>query len=181
MVRGEALVQSAPIYFLKTARLGLRLWSSEDLPLALALWGDIQVTRLIGGPFSEEQIREGLDREIASMRTYGVQYWPAFSLADGDFAGCCGLRPYEPEDHIYELGFHFRPCHWGKGFAVESARAVIAHAYDSLGAQGLFAGHHPENLASRKVLEKLEFRFTREELYTPTGKLHRCYFLAPSR
>lgn len=173
-------MRSAPIYFLKTARLGLRLWSSDDLSLALALWGDIQVTRLIGGPFSEQQIRERLEREIASMRAQAVQYWPAFSLTDGDFAGCCGLRPYKPEERVYELGFHFRPCYWGKGFAAESAQAVIGHAHDSLGAQGLFAGHHPENLASRKVLEELGFRFTHEELYAPTGKLHRCYSLTSS-
>ena len=173
-------MQSAPTYFLKTARLGFRLWSSDDLPLALALWGDPQVTRFIGGPFSETQIQERLAREIASMSDQRVQYWPVFSLADGDFAGCCGLRPYKPEECIYELGFHLRPAHWGKGFAVESARAVIAHAFDSLGAQQLFAAHHPENLASRKVLEKLAFRFTHEELYAPTGQMHRCYILEPS-
>ena len=138
------------------------------------------MTRFIGGPFSETQIQERLAREIASMSDQRVQYWPVFSLADGDFAGCCGLRPYKPEECIYELGFHLRPAHWGKGFAVESARAVIAHAFDSLGAQQLFAAHHPENLASRKVLEKLGFRFTHEELYAPTGQMHRCYILEPS-
>jgi RimJ/RimL family protein N-acetyltransferase len=168
---------AAPVYFLKTARLGFRLWSIEDLPLARALWGDLQVTRYIGGPFSEEQIQERLAREISFMSAHHVQYWPLFSFADGDFAGCCGLRPYKPEERIYELGFHLRPPHWGKGFAMESARAVTKHAYDSLEAQGLFAAHHPKNLASQKVIEKLGFRFTHEEFYPPTGEMHRCYFL----
>jgi ribosomal-protein-alanine N-acetyltransferase len=171
------IVQSAPAYFLKTACLGFRQWSVDDFPLAYALWGDIQVTRFFGGPFSEEQIQERLAREVASMRAQGVQYWPVFLLADGVFVGCCGLRPYKPEERIYELGFHLRPSHWGKGFAVESARAVIAHAYESLGTEALFAGHHPENFASQKVLEKLGFRFTHEELYAPTGEMHRCYLL----
>lgn len=170
-------MQTHPNYFLRTARLGFRLWSVEDFPLALALWGDSHVTRLIGGPFTEQQIQERLTREIASMDADHVQYWPVFLLADSDFAGCCGLRPYKPAERIYELGFHLRPEHWGKGFAGESARAVIAHAFGSLGARGLFAGHHPENLASCRVLERLGFRFTHEELYVPTGKLHRCYLL----
>lgn len=164
-------------YFLKTERLGFRLWSVDDFPLALALWGDVKVTRLIGGPFSEKEIQERLTREIASMQSHGIQYWPVFLLSDGEFAGCCGLRPYRPEEMIFELGFHFRPAYWGKGLAVEAAQAVIRHASESLGARGLFAGHHPENLASRKVLEKLGFRFTHEELYAPTGKMHSCYFL----
>ena len=75
------------------------------------------------------------------------------------------------------LGFHFRPMHWGKGFAGEASRAVIGHAFKSLGARGLFAGHYPENHASSKVLEKLGFRFTHEEPYPPTGRMHRCYML----
>ena len=57
-------------YFLKTARLGFRRWSTSDLPLALALWGDPQVTRFIGGPFSHEQIEEKLRNEIASMNAH---------------------------------------------------------------------------------------------------------------
>jgi ribosomal-protein-alanine N-acetyltransferase len=170
-------VQSSPDYFLKSARLGFRLWSIEGLPLARALWGDPQVARYIGGPFSEEQIQQRLAREISSMSMHRVQYWPVFSLADGEFAGCCGLRPYKPEERIYELGFHLRPAHWGKGFAVESARAVITHAYDLLRASALFAAHHPENSASRKVIEKLGFRFTHEEFYPPTGNMHRAYIL----
>jgi len=172
-----AIAQSAPAYFLKTPRLGFRLWSLDDLPLALSLWGDTRVTGLIGGPFSERQIQERLGGEITSMDVQHVQYWPIFSLVDGDFAGCCGLRPYKSEERIYELGFHLRPAHWGKGFAAESAQGVIAHAFGSLKAQKLFAGHHPNNVASRHVLERLGFRFTHEELYAPTGKLHRCYLL----
>ena len=170
-------MQTGPIYFLKTPRSGFRLWSMDDFPLALALWGDIRVTRFIGGPFSEKEVRERLTREIATLQVHGIQYWPVFLLADGDFAAFCGLRPYRSEEKICELGFHFRPAYWGKGFAVEAAQSVIRHAFESLRAKGLFAGHHPENPASRKVLEKLGFRFTHEELYAPTGKMHGCYFL----
>ena len=173
-------MHSAPAYFLKTLRLGFRLWSLGDLRLAVSLWGDTRVTRLIGGPFSEKQIQERLAGEITSMDALRVQYWPIFLLAGGDFAGCCGLRPCKSEEKIYELGFHLRPAYWGKGFALESAQGVIAHAFDSLKAQKLLAGHHPENVASRHVLEKLGFRFTHEELYAPTGRLHRCYLLESS-
>jgi ribosomal-protein-alanine N-acetyltransferase len=174
-------LETASAYFLKTARLGFRAWTTEDLPFALALWGDAKVTRLIGGPFSEEQIRKRLACEINNMREYGVQYWPVFLLSGYVFAGCCGLRPHTPEECIYELGFHFCAEHWGKGYAMESARAAIAYAFDSLGARGLFAGHHPDNTASQRVVEKLGFRFTHEEVYAPTGRMHRCYLLGAAQ
>jgi len=164
-------------YFLKTERLGFGRWSQDDLPLALALWGDPEVTRYIGGPFSERRVRERLAREIASMNEAGVQYWPLFLRSSDEFVGCTGLHPRKSELRCYQLGFHFRPAFWKQGLAEEAGRAAVAYAFESLGAEELFAGHHPENAASRRVLEKLGFHFTHEEFYSPTGLLHSSYSL----
>jgi len=165
------------VYFLRTARLGFRCWSEDDLPLALALWGDPAVTALIGGPFTPEMVHERLHREIALRREHGVQYWPVF-LADGaPFIGCAGLRPYRLEDRIYELGVHLRTAFQGKGLAREAANAVIGYAFATLRAESLFAGHHPRNEASRRLLLKLGFVATHEELYAPTGLMHPSYLL----
>jgi RimJ/RimL family protein N-acetyltransferase len=61
--------------------------------------------------------------------------------------------------------------------AQEAGRAVIAFAFENLGAEALFAGHHPANSASRRVLAKLGFQFTHDEFYPPTGLMHRSYLL----
>jgi ribosomal-protein-alanine N-acetyltransferase len=156
-------------YFLKTQRLGFRCWTKQDLPAARALWGDLEVTRFFGGPFSEEEIAQRLGRELSRMETYGFQYWPIFHLSDDEHVGCCGLRPYRPERQMPELGFHLRPKYWGQGLAVEAAQGVIAFAFGSLGAKSLSAGHHPENLASRKVLEKLGFLYMHDEFFPTLG------------
>jgi [ribosomal protein S5]-alanine N-acetyltransferase len=164
-------------FFLQTERLGFRCWSDADLDLAMGVWGDPEVTRLIGGPFSRAQVGERLAGEIATMRTHGVQYWPVFLLATGDHVGCCGLRPYETEERIFEVGIHLRKEFWGQGYAPEATRAVMAHAFETLGAAALFAGHHPANDASRRVLETLGFRYTHDEHYPPTGLKHPSYLL----
>jgi RimJ/RimL family protein N-acetyltransferase len=156
-------------YFLKSARLGFRHWSREDLPVARELWGDIGVTRFFGGPFSEEEIGRRLEREIARMETHQFQYWPIHVLSDDEFAGCCGLRPYRLEDQVHELGFHLRPKFWRQGMAVEAARAVMGFAFERLGARGLSAGHHPGNVNSKKVLEKLGFQYTHDEFFEVLG------------
>ena len=166
-------------YFLKTVRLGFGQWRLDDLWLADALWGDRRVTRLIGGPFSAEQVKQRLLREIETMQSAGIQYWPLFWLADGDFVGCCGLRPHEPEARIFAFGYHLCPAYWGMGVALEAGQAVIDLAFDERGAAALFAGHHPENAASRRVLAKLGFRFTHEQIYPPTGLMHPSYLLIP--
>lgn len=164
-------------YFLTTPRVGFRYWTEQDLPLALALWGDPEVTAFIGGPFTEEMVRARLTKEIAQMQECGVQYWPIF-FRDGDqHAGCAGLRPYRPAECIYELGVHLRRSFWRQGLATEAARAVINHAFTTLRVQALFAGHHPDNQSSRQLLLKLGFTHTHEELYPPTGQMHPSYLL----
>jgi RimJ/RimL family protein N-acetyltransferase len=48
----------------------------------------------------------------------------------------------------------------GPGFATEAARAVIDHAFGSLGHNVLEAGARVSNPASRRVLEKCGFQWT---------------------
>src|SRR5262249_44695927 len=139
-------------YFLKTARLGFRLWSLDDTPFAHALWGNAEVTKFFGGPFPEDEVRVRLQRELTRHETYGFQYWPIHLLADGHPVGCCGLRPYWPDKKIPELGFHLLPKYWGRGLAMEAARAVITRGFETLGATSISAGHHPDNVNSKKVL-----------------------------
>jgi RimJ/RimL family protein N-acetyltransferase len=164
-------------YFLQSERLGFRPWSETDMELATALWGDPEVTKLIGGPFSREQVQERLSHEIATMRSHSIQYWPIFLLATDEHVGCCGLRPYKSEEGICEIGVHLRKEYWGAGYAPEATLAVMEYAFSTLGVKGLFAGHNPANEASRRVLEKLGFRYTHDEYYPPTGLNHPSYIL----
>jgi RimJ/RimL family protein N-acetyltransferase len=164
-------------FFLCSQRLGFRHWRATDTAHAQSLWGDVEVTRLVGGPFDASGIDARLGREIAQQQTDGVQYWPIFLLEDHEFVGCCGLRPYPHGEGMYELGFHLRPQFWGLGLAMEAACAVIAHAFDTLSAASLFAGHHPDNAASAHLLERLGFRYDHHEFYAPTGLDHPSYVL----
>lgn len=164
-------------YFLTTRRLGFGIWQESDLDLAFRLWSDPEVTRLIGGPFSKEDVRKRLILELQTQREHQVQYWPLFLLATGDHIGCCGLRPYRVEDGIFEAGAHLKTAYQGQGYALEAAGAVIDYAFAKLNIRALFAGHNPANKASRRLIEKLGFRFTHTEFYPPMGLEHPSYLL----
>jgi len=161
-----------------TARLAFRLWTEADLPLARAVFGDPQVTALVGGPFDDAAVAARLATELANQRDHAIAYWPIL-LRGGPEIGCCGLKPRDRARRVYELGFYLCPPSWGQGFAVEAGASVIAHAFGALGATALFAGHHPENRSSRRTLERLGFRYTHHELYPPTGLEHPGYELLP--
>jgi RimJ/RimL family protein N-acetyltransferase len=60
-----------------------------------------------------------------------------------------------------ELGYFIARPFWGRGYATEAGRAMIAFARDSLRLARLNAGYFTDNSASGRVLEKLGF--------TPTG------------
>jgi [ribosomal protein S5]-alanine N-acetyltransferase len=172
---GSARMSTGSPYFLVTARLGFRCWRTDDLSLALGLWSDPEVSRFIGGPFSSAQISQRLEDEISLMTSHRVQYWPVFLRDDGQHVGCAGLRPYQPEEHIYEIGVHLRPGFWRKGLAQEATNAIADYGFTTLGIRGLFAGHHPANEKSRHLLEKFGFTFIGEQFYAPTGLKHPSY------
>lgn len=167
-------------YFLRSPRLGFSVWTPSDLPLAFELWGDPEVTRLTGGPFTPQQVRARLQRELNNQEQHGIQYWPIFLGETGEHIGCCGLQPHKPTEGVYELGFQLRVAFWGRGFAGEAAQAVVAHAFTALGMRALYAGHHPGNPASRAVLTRVGFHYTHDEFYPPTGQIEPCYLLLRS-
>jgi len=165
------------IYFLTSERLGFRCWNSRDESRAIDLWCNQQVTALIGGPWSREAALDRLSQEIDQQRQYRVAYWPVFLRADGRFAGCAGLRPYESGKAIYEMGVHLLPEFWGQGLAREACEAIVSHAFGRLGISAIFAGHHPRNAASGRLLMKLGFTYQGDQRYIPTGLMHPTYLL----
>ena len=164
-------------YFMKTERLGFSNWSEHDGNLAASLWGEPEVTRYIcaSGVFSQEEIQDRLQTEINTFRLYHVQYYPVFELNSGELAGCCGLRPFESEQNIYELGLHFRKEFWHKGYGYEAGTAAIQYGFHTLHVSEIRAGHHPDNTASRALLAKLGFQYTGDTYYAPTGLYHPSY------
>ncbi len=175
--RSKAAPSESTGYFLTTERLGFRCWTARDESLAIDLWCNPQVTALIGGPWTREVALERLAWEIEQQDQFGMQYWPVFLLADGRHAGCAGLRPYEAGQAIFEMGVHLLPEFWAQGFAREASEAIIPYAFGRLGAAAIFAGHHPQNVGSCRLLMKLGFTYQGEKLYIPTGLMHPAYLL----
>jgi ribosomal-protein-alanine N-acetyltransferase len=170
MIQGEK-------YFLKSSRLGFRQWCEDDLAIAIQLWGDYEVTKFFDArdQWSRDEVRKRLTEEIETEKQYGVQYWPIFRLSTMGHVGCCGLRPYDLSAGIYEIGFHIQSNQWRRGYAREAAAAVIDYAFNKLKASGLFAGHNPNNTASRHLIRQLGFRYTHDEFFSPTGLNHLSY------
>ena len=166
-------------FFLKSVRIGFSTWNIEDSKDAIELWGNPEVTRFITstGVMSHKDIESRLQKEIATYNTYKVQYFPIYLLSNLENIGCCGLRPYDIENNIYEVGIHLNPKYWGLGLAFEALHSIINYSFKSLNIKELFAGHNPYNKASENLLKKIGFSYLRDEFYEPTGLYHPSYSL----
>lgn len=164
-------------YFMETKRIRFSKWSEDDFPLAVQLWGEEDVTRYICASckFAEQDIQKRLTFEINNQIQFKVQYWPIFEITTGELIGCCGLRPFKAEENSYEIGFHLRKKFWGQGYAFEAATAVIKYFFTVVNGDKLFAGHHPQNMGSKKLLIRLGFQYIGDNFYEPTGLYHPSY------
>ena len=73
---------------------------------------------------------------------------------------------------VWNIGFWIHPDYWRKGYATEAARAVIAFGFGELAASKITTAHAVFNTPSKRVIEKLGFRFTGENPcgFTKQGK-----------
>jgi RimJ/RimL family protein N-acetyltransferase len=106
-----------------------------------------------------DQARDYIEtRMIGSYREHGFGMWVVAAKGEGAPAGLCGLVRRDVLPHV-DLGYAFLERWWGRGYAQEAAAAVLSHARAGLGLTTVAAIVNPDNAASRRVLEKIGFRF----------------------
>ena len=145
---------------LETDRLRLRRFTERDADLLYDLDNDPEVMRFLNGGLATPRqviVREILPRFLAaSTGADGFGYWAAIERASGRFVGWFSFRPSAGDDqHEVELGYRLRPAAWGKGYATEGAGALIRKGFLEHGVRRVIATTYEENVASRRVMEKV--------------------------
>ena len=95
------------------------------------------------------------------IKSYGLNGFGLFlvKLKEEDIAiGMCGLIKRPGLDDI-DIGYAFLPKARGKGYAYESAVAVLEYGKDVLGLKRIVAITTPDNKDSIHLLEKLGMKF----------------------
>ncbi len=142
-----------------TERLVLRAYEPDDLEqLHAVLYSDVEAMRLLGGPRDLAGTRFALERSMTQQEITGFSFWPVIERESGLLVGEAGLFPLAPDGPDVALGYAFGARWWGRGYATEASRAVIAEAFGELGMERLVAITREANRGSRHVLEKLGFR-----------------------
>jgi RimJ/RimL family protein N-acetyltransferase len=140
---------------LETERLLLRLSTLDDVDILVELDSDPAVMRYVTGGKPTARA----DVEALVRATLGTR-WLGFERVTGEFVGWFGLKS-APEPGERELGYRMRKATWGKGYATEAVRALLAVGFAELELTRVWAKTMTVNDRSRAVMERLGMRYVR--------------------
>jgi [ribosomal protein S5]-alanine N-acetyltransferase len=147
--------------FLETKRCNISTLQPSDAPFIFTLMNSPGWLQFIG----DRGIRSIADARnyiftgpMKSYRQYGFGLFLVQEKETGKKMGLCGLLKREQFDDI-DLGFAFLPEYNGKGYARESAMAIMDFAINELKLSRLLAFTDANNIKSIQLLEKLGFIF----------------------
>lgn len=141
---------------LKTKRLILRPMTRKYLKTTYQYSSDIENTRyMLYLPYETlEEAREQLNYYEEEWKRDNPIYYEFAILLGNEHIGEAGVD-YNEDRTVMEFGWILDKNYWGKGYAVEAVQAVLQFAIEELGAKHFCAHCDSENIASRRVMEKL--------------------------
>jgi len=146
---------------IQTERLLIRPFRLDDIEHAYAMNLDEEVSKYTGdgGVVTKEEIERRIIEDVfGDYKKHGFGRLAVELRGENKFIGFTGLKYLEDLNEV-DLGFRFMKKYWGMGIATESAKACIKLGFDTLALRKLMAMVLPENSASIRVLEKLNFNY----------------------
>ncbi len=146
---------------LETDRLILRHITKDDAGFIIKLMNEPSFIQNIGDKkvsTKEDACRYILDGPVDSYERFGFGLYLVELKNAGTAIGICGLIKRENLTDT-DIGFAFLPEFRSKGYAYESASAVLRYAKEACGLNRILGITSPDNTASIAVLEKLGLKF----------------------
>ncbi len=154
----------------RTDRLTLRELSLDDVDSMFEVLGDAIAMEHYPAPKTRVETWAWIEWARDSYERNGFGLWAVERSADGAFLGDCGpmLQPVENE-LVPEIGYHIIRREWGHGYATEASTACRDLVLGRLGFPRVVSIVAPENLASRRVAEKVH-ETMREFVWEKSGR-----------
>ena len=140
----------------------LRPWEEKDAEKLYNLAKSPNIGPNAGWP-PHKNIEESLTviKTVFSQKeTYAIIY-------NGEIVGCVGLL-FHPNCHgnwaedSAEIGYWVGEYFQNKGIATKASKILIKRAFNDLNIKKIYGTHYIKNLKSKRVLEKLGFKYLEE-------------------
>ena len=130
----------------------MREMSRSDFDPICKILQDEETTYAYEGAFSDDEVWEWIDRQIARYQKWGFGLWAVILKETDELIGQCGLtmQPWQDRE-VLEIGYLFCRQYWHRGYATEAARGCKKYAFEELGADEVCSIIRDTNTASQNV------------------------------
>jgi ribosomal-protein-alanine N-acetyltransferase len=155
-----------PIPTITTPNLTLRAFNPDDAELMHRILAGKDVLRYFPGTNAPtpEQVERMIESVLKHWEEKGYGLWAVELRQNGDLIGRCGLQLIADTAEV-EIDFIIDRQYWGRGLATEVGKASLKYGFEELGLVAVVGIVHPENLAAKRVLEKLGMQFVEATEY----------------
>jgi len=146
---------------LETARLRLRAFKESDAPALHRILSQPKMLQYFPGPDEAPPVEKAvrfIERQQAMWEDRGYAWWAVEEKATGRLLGWNGLQ-YLPETDETEIGYLIDREVWGQGLTTEAGHVGLRFGFEECSLEQIIALAHPDNAASRRVMEKLGLAF----------------------
>jgi RimJ/RimL family protein N-acetyltransferase len=143
---------------IETERLILRRWRAEDLDRYATMMADPEVTDWLGGGQTRAQAEAAIAGFEAQLEHLAMGTLAFERKSDRILVGSGGLRPVRediPLAPTVEAVWRLARSEWGRGYATEAARALIADGFSRMELDEIVAFTAETNQRSRAVMERI--------------------------
>ena len=147
---------------LKTERLLIDSIKTEDYDvLYQKIFSDTNVMQyaLMGKVLTQNESKQFIE-EYFSINTFSG-FFVVREQITGVLVGFAGLLSYTEIKNSMKFGFVLASNFWGKGYATEIGRAMIAYSKEKYHGMNIIATVNPLNYSSINVLKKLNLKYAK--------------------
>ncbi|AHC48470.1 putative acetyltransferase [Achromobacter xylosoxidans NBRC 15126 = ATCC 27061] len=143
-----------------TRRLRAERMSSTHLPFIAAMHADAALMATMGGTRDATASRRYVEHNMLHWAEHGYGMYALSERDSGALAGRAGLKlALSGKIERVEIAYAFLPTCWGRGYASEITRALLALGFERLPVDALSAVAIQANAASLRVMEKCGMRW----------------------
>lgn len=138
---------------IETKRLYLRKLNQLDFNALSLIMKDEQAMLAYENAFSDEEVQQWLDKQLARYEKYkNFGLWAVVLKETNEMIGQCGLTMQTwNEAEVLEIGYLFQRKYWHNGYATEAAIACKEYAFNILNADEVCSIIRDSNIASQNV------------------------------
>lgn len=159
--------------FIQSDQISIRQFVREDIPYYHQLYSDVELMKYVGPTRSWQENLQNLEQILKNYQEYpGYGIWAITTIQKPDNPiGVVALKHGEK----IELGYRISKSHQGKGLMTEGVLQILNYGFQSLELKEIVAFTHPQNRASKRLLDKVGFQF-QENIYLEKHQANLDYY-----